>query len=100
MQCHVEGEAEPVLVEPEEILPEQEMPRAGDGQELRETLHHPEYYSFDKLEQTPSNSDFQQASGFACQVARYEKTLKDEVLLWDSLERTSLSLHVTNLLTS
>jgi hypothetical protein len=55
VQRHVEREPELVLVEPEEILPEQEMPRAGDGQELREALHHPQDYSFDKLEQTSSN---------------------------------------------
>ena len=44
VQCHVEGEPEPVLVEPEKILPEQEVPRTRHRQELREPLHDPEHY--------------------------------------------------------
>lgn len=76
MQRHVEGEPESVLVEPEEILPEQKVTRAGDGQELGETLYHPEDHSFDKLEQTPPNSAFQlvgiseRALSGACQQFR------------------------------
>jgi hypothetical protein len=36
----VEGEAEALLVHPEEVLAEEQVARAGDGQKLGEALHH------------------------------------------------------------
>jgi hypothetical protein len=36
----VEGEAEALLVHPEEVLAKEQVARAGDGQKLGEALHH------------------------------------------------------------
>jgi hypothetical protein len=44
VQRHVEGETETVLVQPKEILPEQEVSGAGYRQELGQPLHHAEQY--------------------------------------------------------
>ena len=49
VQRDVEGKPEAVLVQPQEVLPEKQVPRAGDGQELREPLHHAEQYSLQDL---------------------------------------------------
>ena len=47
---HVEGEPEAFLAEAEEVLSEEEMPGAGDGQELREPLHDTEDNRLDQFE--------------------------------------------------
>jgi hypothetical protein len=46
VEGHVEGEPETILVQAEEVLPEQEVPGARDRQELGEPLNHAEQDRF------------------------------------------------------
>jgi hypothetical protein len=46
----VEGEAEALLVHPEEVLAKEQVPGAREGQELGEALHHAQEDGFQEFE--------------------------------------------------
>ena len=50
VQRHVEGQPETVLVEAEEVLAQEQVPRARYRQELREPLHHAQYDGLKEFE--------------------------------------------------
>ena len=53
MYRRIEGEAEPLLVQSQEVFPEEQMPRAGDRQKLCKPLHYAQKYCFYEFQYAP-----------------------------------------------